>query len=85
RHLVMPGGIAGTEAIIHFLAEEVSPDTYVNVMDQYYPAGRVDWDHFPEINRRITAEEYETALEHARRAGLWRFDTRRLTRIGPRN
>ncbi len=39
RHLVMPGQIAGTESILRFLAEEVSPDTYVNVMDQYRPAG----------------------------------------------
>lgn len=77
RHLVMPGGIAGTEAILRFLAEEVSPDTYVNVMDQYYPAGRVDSAHFLEINRMITAQEEETAREHARRAGLWRMDQRR--------
>jgi putative pyruvate formate lyase activating enzyme len=52
RHLVMPGEIAGTECIMRFLADDVSPDTYVNVMDQYYPAGRVSAAQFVEINRR---------------------------------
>ena len=77
RHLVMPGGIAGTEAIMRFLAEEVSPETYVNVMNQYYPAGRVDPSQFVEINRTIDAKEHETALQYARAAGLWRLDERR--------
>ena len=81
RHLVMPGGIAGTEAILRFLAEEVSPDTYVNIMGQYYPAGRVGPNQFVEINRGITPKEYEIALEYARRAGLWRFDERRPSRM----
>ena len=76
RHLVMPGGIAGTEAIMRFLAEEISADTYVNIMNQYYPAGRVGLNQFVEINRNITPKEYEIAVEYARRAGLWRFDER---------
>ncbi len=77
RHLVMPGDIAGTAAIMKFLAQEVSPDTYVNLMDQYYPAGRVEGGQFVEINRRTTRQEYQAALEQARGAGLWRFDQRR--------
>ena len=72
RHLAMPGNIAGTESIMRFLAEEISPDTYVNVMDQYYPAGRVAEPQFVEIDRRITAAEYRQALEAARSVGLWR-------------
>ena len=76
RHLVMPGDIAGTGSIMRFLAEEVSPDTYVNVMDQYYPAGRVAGPQFVEIDRRITSSEYQKALEAARAAGLWRVDRR---------
>ena len=72
RHLVMPGNIAGTESIMQFLAEEISPDTYVNVMDQYYPAGRVAEPQCVEIDRRITAAEYQQALEAARSVGLWR-------------
>ncbi len=77
RHLIMPGDIAGTESVMRFLAEELSPDTYVNLMDQYHPAGRVSPSQFVEINRCITSAEYQRALEAARAAGLWRFDQRR--------
>ena len=77
RHLVMPGDIAGTASIMRFLAEEVSPDTYVNIMNQYYPAGRVSGTQFVEINRRVDSKEYEIAIEQAQAAGLWRFDERR--------
>ncbi len=77
RHLVMPGRIADTAAIMDFLATEVSPDTYVNVMSQYYPAGKVNADRLPEINRRITPQEYATALQHTQAAGIWRVDERR--------
>jgi putative pyruvate formate lyase activating enzyme len=78
RHLIMPGGIAGTRDILQFLADEISTDTYVNLMDQYYPAGRVSDSQFIEINRKITASESEDAVEYARRAGLWRIDERRF-------
>jgi len=76
RHLVMPGGIAGSAEIMRFLAEELSPDTYVNVMDQYYPAGRVNAGQFVEINRRVTSRELDAALTAARSHGL-RVDERR--------
>ena len=82
RHLVMPGEIAGTEAIMRFLAEEVSPDTYVNVMDQYYPAGRVSGAQFVEIDRRTTGVEHARAVEAAREAGLWRIEDHRPFRFG---
>ncbi len=77
RHLVMPGDIAGTGSIMRFLADEVSPDTYVNVMDQYYPAGRVSALQFVEINCRVSPEEQNRAVEAALDAGLWRIDERR--------
>jgi putative pyruvate formate lyase activating enzyme len=70
RHLVMPGGLAESEAIFKFLAEEVSPDTFVNVMDQYRPCYRAD--EFPEIARRLRSEEMAEALRLAARAGLKR-------------
>jgi len=73
RHLVMPGEIAGTESIMRFLASEISPGTYVNVMDQYYPAGRVSGSQFIEINRRTTPAEHHQALAIARAAGLTRI------------
>ncbi len=80
RHLVMPGGIAGTQEIMRFLAKEVSIHTYVNIMAQYHPAGLVAKkpQNYPEISRRITDEEYMKAYEYARDAGLYRFDVRWL-------
>ena len=77
RHLAMPGETAGTESIMKFIAEEISPDTYINIMPQYYPAGKVRGDKYSEINRRLTHNEFENALKTARLAGLWRFDARR--------
>ncbi|HEY3473771.1 MAG TPA: radical SAM protein [Anaerolineales bacterium] len=77
RHLVMPGGIGGTREIMEFLAREVSPDTYLNIMAQYYPAGKVSKDKYPEINRGITRQEYGDAIAAAHEAGLYRFDERR--------
>ena len=84
RHLVMPGGIAGTGEIVRFLAG-LSPDTYVNFMDQYHPAGRVSPERFPEINRRVSDAELDAALAAARAAGLHRFDPPRgLARLAAR-
>lgn len=77
RHLVMPGGVAGTASIMRFLAEELSPDTYVNIMAQYHPAAKVGGGKYREIDRRPTRQEMEQAYAAARSAGLWRFDQRR--------
>jgi len=74
RHLVMPGLVEESAAIFEWLAQEVSPDTYVNVMGQYRPSNLVDSAHFGEINRRPTAAETSAAWRAARQAGLWRFD-----------
>ena len=74
RHLVMPHAIAGTARIMEFLAKEISPDTYVNVMDQYRPCGKAHGD--PWINRRLTAKEYREGIEGAAKAGLTRLDDR---------
>ncbi len=77
RHLVMPGLLDDTREIMRWLATELSRDTYVNVMDQYHPAHKAEVDpRFAEINRRLRASEFQQAIEHARAAGLWRFDTR---------
>jgi putative pyruvate formate lyase activating enzyme len=74
RHLVMPGGIAGTRDIMRFVANEISADTYVNVMNQYRPCGLAYRE--PSLNRSITQAEYETALEEAREEGITRLDMR---------
>ena len=74
RHLVMPSGIAGTREVMRFLYEEISSDTYVNLMDQYYPEGKMD--RYPEIHRRLYEDEYEQAYRAAREEGIWRLDAR---------
>ncbi len=82
RHLVMPNAIAGTREVMRWIARELSPDTYVNVMAQYYPAGKVSFQEYPEINRRLKPSEYEQALDEAWRAGLKRLDPRRPSYCG---
>lgn len=76
RHLVMPGLLEESRQILNFLAKEVSPDTYVNVMAQYRPAGKVSSKNFPEINRPLGSPDYKTAVQMAQQAGL-RLDERR--------
>ncbi|MFQ5672228.1 MAG: radical SAM protein [Nitrospinales bacterium] len=77
RHLVMPGFLDETRSIMRFLSEEISPHTYVNIMDQYRPAARVDAGRYTEINRRISEDELRQAYQCAREAGLYRFDKRK--------
>jgi len=74
RHLVMPGLLDETEAILRFVADELGPDTYVNLMGQYYPAGRSD--RYEEIDRRPRREELERAFAIADELGLRRLDPR---------
>ena len=77
RHLVMPGCLDETLAILEWIATELGPDTYVNLMDQYYPAGKVSAEQYSEINRQLTSREFTEAQEIARGLGLRRLDERR--------
>ena len=72
RHLVLPHGLAGSKEVAKFLAEKVSLNTYVNVMDQYRPCYRAH--KVPEICRRIAQHEYEGAVRTFLAAGLQRLD-----------
>jgi putative pyruvate formate lyase activating enzyme len=72
RHLVLPEGNAGTAGVVKFLAEEISKNTYINIMDQYHPCFKA-FDH-PPLNRRITPQEYADAVQMAIDAGLKRID-----------
>jgi putative pyruvate formate lyase activating enzyme len=78
RHLVMPGLIEETEAILRWIADELGGGTYVDLMAQYYPAGRTG--EFPEIDRHPYREELERAYETADRLGLRRLDARSRAR-----
>jgi putative pyruvate formate lyase activating enzyme len=70
RHLVMPDGVAGTREIMAFIAQHVSIDSYVNIMDQYRPLYRAG--EYPEIDRPISSLEYREAIEIAKAEGLHR-------------
>jgi len=72
RHLVLPNGLAGTLEILRFLVKEISPNTYLNLMDQYHPAFNAR--QFPKLNRRIRAEEYQAAVEIAHQFRMDRLD-----------
>lgn len=76
RHLVMPDALDDTREIMNFLAGELSPDTYVNIMAQYRPEYKVGRQAYGEINRSVTTEEMKEAYRHAMAAGLHRFDIR---------
>lgn len=82
RHLVMPGQLDESAAIFNWLADELSPDTYVNVMAQYRPEYQVGQSNrrgeprYTAIDRTPRSNELTQAYELAREAGLSRFDDR---------
>ncbi len=71
RHLVLPNDVAGTDRVLEFLADEISTDTYVNIMDQYRPCYRAN--DYPALNRSLTSREYARARATAASLGLHRF------------
>jgi len=72
RHLVLPHRLAGTAAATRFLAREISPNTYLNVMAQYRPCYRAGDN--PQLNRPVTEEEFTEAVAVAQQQGLTRRD-----------
>jgi len=76
RHLIMPDGVNDAKHILAYLAREISPNTYINLMDQYHPAGKVHQDKYQEIDRRITTAELSQVFQVAIDLGLHRFDQR---------
>ncbi len=80
RHLVMPDQTDEASEIFKWLADELSPDTYVNVMSQYRPDHQVGYTDkkrkYQDINRRPYEEELQAAREAAIQAGLTRLDQR---------
>jgi putative pyruvate formate lyase activating enzyme len=72
RHLVMPNGVAGSEKVMEWIANNLPKDTYVNIMSQYHPVFKA-FEH-PEISRRITRQEYMKVVRRARELGLTNLD-----------
>jgi putative pyruvate formate lyase activating enzyme len=70
RHLVLPNNLAGSEKVLKFISEELSKETYVNIMAQYRPSGKAY--QYEELRRRITSNEYYSAINTARKFGLHR-------------
>ncbi|MGQ9799612.1 MAG: radical SAM protein [Ignavibacterium sp.] len=70
RHLVLPDNLAGSEKVLDFVADEISKNTYINIMDQYHPAYKAN--DYPGLNRRIKSDEYQIVLDHAMLKGLHR-------------
>jgi putative pyruvate formate lyase activating enzyme len=72
RHLVLPGGLAGTREIMRFIVQKISPDSYVNVMSQYRPCGRA-----AEVNgldSPLSPNDYNKAVQSAKEEGITRLD-----------
>ena len=78
RHLVLPNDLAGSERVLKFIAEEISTNSYVNVMSQYRPAGRAH--QYEELSRYPTSEEFDRAMAIANRLGLTRGLQAKLAR-----
>jgi putative pyruvate formate lyase activating enzyme len=72
RHLVMPNSVSGSKEVIDWIAANLPPDTYVNIMAQYRPMYKA-FD-YPEIARRLTRTEYNEVVRHAREVGLTNLD-----------
>jgi putative pyruvate formate lyase activating enzyme len=68
RHLVLPENLAGSFEVIDFLAEQISAETTINIMDQYRPCYKAS--SHPKINRRPTYEEIESVRQYAIEKGL---------------
>jgi len=71
RHLVLPNKLAGSEKIFEFIAKEISKNTFLNIMDQYWPAYKTY--QYPELSRGITKEEFQEAINLAKKFGLKRI------------
>ena len=68
RHLVMPENVTGSKEIIDFIVNEISGNTFVNVMEQYRPTFNAH--NYPEINRPVTQQEFSKVYEYAKSQGL---------------
>lgn len=79
RHLVMPNNVSGSKEVVNWIAENLSKDTYLNLMSQYTPVYKAN--DYPEISRRITRKEYTEVVRHAQDAGLTNLEIQGYYRI----
>ena len=79
RHLLLPNGLAGTGEIVNFIAHFISPNTYINIMDQYHPCYKASG--YDKLNRKLTEDEYRQAINLAHKAGLHRLDSKKAIEV----
>ena len=72
RHLVLPGGLSGTETVMAYIASDISENTYVNVMAQYRPCGRAH--EVKALAAPLSRGAYRAALQAAEKSGITRLD-----------
>ncbi len=77
RHLVLPSRLAGTEEVVRFLAQEVSTNTYLNIMAQYHPCYKA-FD-IPQLARPVNRQEFSEAIDLAHQQGLYRLDKQQIS------
>lgn len=74
RHLVMPNHVENATRVMEFVAEELSRETFVDILAQYQPYYKAKTEEFyEEIDRPITEDEYDEVVEYAREVGLERL------------
>jgi putative pyruvate formate lyase activating enzyme len=81
RHVILPHGLAGSTYVVRFLARQISPDTYVHLVDDYRPTRSAKAQR--ELYRKITPREYDCAKQLASEAGLHRFGRAAFVERGP--
>ena len=77
RHLIMPDYFHEAKSILEFVVSNVSKNTYTNLINQYHPAGDVSQTVFPELNRKLSFDEYESIVNMAKDIGILRISRRR--------
>jgi putative pyruvate formate lyase activating enzyme len=77
RHLIMPDHGDEVRSIMEFIVTKISDRTYVNLLNHYHPSGDVSRNSYPELNRKLNFDEYDTVLEIARNIGIKRIAQKR--------
>ena len=68
RHLCLPGCVADSKKILKYVFDEYGTDVILSIMSQYTPCTNLE--NYPEINRKITPEEYDRVVDYAVEIGV---------------
>ena len=68
RHLVLPGNVLNSKKVIRHIYNSYGDDVYISIMNQYTPFGNLE--KFPEINRRVSDDEYKRVVDFALSIGV---------------